>query len=201
MSTIADSKIAETIARQEIEQVIRLYCRAIDRLDLPLLRSLYHADGVDLHGNFEGNAHEFASFIMERIQRLTTYGYHTVTQSIIDVQGDIAAAESIYLAYHRIAPGDGPIRAYFGDTYAEAARTAGTLACEHENSCGGRYIDRFERRDGMWRIKHRRITNEWNRNGVSTQLFEGELAHFNLPGTRDRTDPVYANLISTPRAA
>ncbi|MCB5945549.1 nuclear transport factor 2 family protein [Acidocella sp. KAb 2-4] len=184
--------------RQEIEQQIRRYCRAIDRLDVELLRSLYHPDGVDLHGSFEGNAHEFADFIMVRLKRLTTYGFHTITQSIIDVDGDAAAAESTYVAYHRIAPGWEPVSTFFGEGYAAAARAAGTLDREHENSCGGRYLDRFERRaDGVWRIKRRRITNEWNRNGVTTHLYaEGELANYNLPGARDRSDPVYEILLN-----
>jgi hypothetical protein len=182
--------------RQEIEQKIRLYCRAIDRMDEALLRSLYHADGVDLHGSFEGNAHEFAHFILGEIRRLTSYGFHSVTQSIIDVEGDVAAAESIYIAYHRIPGGWESVSRWFGESYAQAARMAGTLDAEHENSCGGRYLDRFERREGEWKIARRQITNEWNRNGVaSTILDEGELAHFNLPGARDRSDPVYAILL------
>jgi SnoaL-like domain len=183
--------------RQEIEQKIRLYCRAIDRLDVELLKSIYHPDGVDLHGNFEGNAHEFATFILKRIADLTSYGFHSTTQSIIDVDGDVAAAETIYIAYHRIFPGWDSIKTYFGETYANAARAAGTLEREHENSCGGRYIDRFEKRNGDWKIAHRRITNEWNCNGVTTHLHdEGEMAHFNLPGARDKSDPVYTVLDS-----
>lgn len=184
--------------RQEIEQKIRLYCRAIDRLDADLLRSLYHPDGVDLHGTFEGNAHEFVDFIMARLKLMTTYGFHTITQSIIDVRGDRAVAESSYIAYHRIARGWERIAAFFGETYAAEAKAAGTLDREHENSCGGRYLDQFERRaDGVWRIKHRRITNEFNRNGVTTNLFtEGEVGHFDLPGARDKTDPIYAILFN-----
>jgi hypothetical protein len=190
------TRIRELCDREEIKQTIHTYCRAIDRLDEDLLRSLYHPDGVDLHGSFAGNAHEFATFIIARIKRMTTYGFHSITQSIIDVDGDSAFAESIYIAYHRIGAGWEPISTYFGETYAAAAREAGTLGREHENSCGGRYLDRFERRDGVWKILRRRITNEWNRNGVTTDLYdEGEIAHYNLPGARDRTDPVYAMML------
>jgi hypothetical protein len=167
-------------------------------MDEALLCSLYHPDGVDLHGSFEGNAHEFAHFILAAIRRLTSYGFHSVTQSVIDVEGDIAAAESIYIAYHRIPGGWDSVSTWFGETYARAAQAAGTLDREHENSCGGRYLDRFERRDGDWKIARRRITNEWNRNSVATTiLHEGELAHFNLPGARDRSDPVYQILLQS----
>lgn len=35
--------------RAAIENVLGTYCRAIDRLDLELLRSVYHPDAVDDH--------------------------------------------------------------------------------------------------------------------------------------------------------
>ncbi|MET0546572.1 MAG: nuclear transport factor 2 family protein [Caulobacterales bacterium] len=190
------TRLREVCDRQEIEYKVRLYCRAIDRLDVNLLKSLYHPDGIDLHGNFEGNAHDFADFIMKRIAELTTYGFHSTTQSVIDIEGDIAAAETTYIAYHRIGAGWGPISTYFGETYAAAAKAAGTLDREHENSCGGRYLDRFERRNGEWKIAKRRITNEWNRNGPTSSIYtEGEMKHFDLPGARDKTDPVYDILL------
>ena len=28
---------------------------------------------------------------------------------------------------------------------------------------GGRYVDRFERRDGEWRIAHRNLVHEWDK--------------------------------------
>jgi len=189
------ARLREMCDRQEIEQVVHVYCRAIDRLDADLLRSIYHPDGVDLHGSFEGNAHEFADFIVQRLRRLTSYGFHTVTQSVITIAGDIAIAESTYVAYHRIPAGWEPICAFFGEDYARAAEHASTLNREHENSCGGRYLDRFERRDGVWKIARRRVTNEWNRNGLTTHIFDqGELAHYKLPGARDRSDPIYGML-------
>ena len=178
--------------RQEIEQVVRRYCRAIDRCDVELLKWVYHPDGTDAHGNFEGNAHAFADFIMGELHETVSYGFHTITQSIIDVQGDLAAAESTYMGYHRIPAGWEKICSYFGETYAIAAEVAGTLGQEHEYVCGGRYIDRFERRNGEWKIAKRVITNEWRQIGPALgDMREGKVAAFNLPGTRDRSDPVY----------
>lgn len=180
------------IDRQEIEDVLKRYCRAIDRLDVDLLRSIYHSDGIDHHGSFSGNAHEFATFIMDRLQAETTYGFHTVTHSLIDVRDLRASGETYYVGYHRVRPGFDVISSYFGETYARAAVAAGTIDREHEYECGGRYIDRFEKRDGQWKISERRITNEWSRCGpVTSVLTEGQLVHYNLPGARDRSDPIY----------
>ena len=30
-------------------------------------------------------------------------------------------------------------------------------------SFGGRYVDRFERRDGTWKIAHRAVVHEWDK--------------------------------------
>lgn len=191
-----DEILALVFARQEIEQVISRYCRAVDRLDVELLKSVYHEDAVDDHGSFRGNAHEFAEFIVDNIRKTTVYGFHTVTSSTIDVRGDVAAAESYYIAYSRHAGGWEQVSEQFGERYATAAREAGTLDQEHEYVAGGRYIDRFERRAGEWRIARRQLTNEWNQCGPTTNIYdEGRVAAYKLPGSRDRTDPVYANLL------
>ncbi|MCK9505632.1 MAG: nuclear transport factor 2 family protein [Porticoccaceae bacterium] len=195
MNNIDTKAFQLVVDRQEIEQVLRTFSRAVDRLDLELLRSVYHPDAIDKHGVFEGNAHEFAAYIVDTIGRLTTYGFHLVSQSIIDVEGDIAAVESGYIGYHRIQPGEAAIAEYFGETYASRAKAEGTIEQEHDHLCGGRYIDRFERRNGKWKIARREITNEWRRCGVAfTDLPEGRLHQLNIQGKRDRTDPVYANL-------
>ena len=200
MQHIETDKLQLVIDRQEIEQLLRLYCRAIDRLDVELLRSIYHPDGVDAHGQFEGNAHEFAGFIIDYLRKNTSYCFHTITQSIIDVEGDVAAAESTYIGYERIPGGWESLSGFFGKRYAAAAREAGTLEREHQHTCGGRYIDRLEKRRGEWKVLRRRITNEWNECQVTSHIWDdGNLANYNLPGTRDRGDPVYANLLSKAR--
>jgi hypothetical protein len=191
---IGQEQIQLMFDRQEIEQVLKTYCRAIDRLDAELLRSIYHPDGVDDHGSFCGNAHEFVDFIMQEMRQTTLYGFHTLTQSIIDVQGDIAAAESTYIGYHRINGSREDLGSFFGESYACKAREQNLLGREHEYICGGRYIDRLEKRGGSWKILRRKITNEWNQCQVASHIFdEGKPRLFNLPGARDKSDPVYSN--------
>ncbi len=193
MTSSLEQRVQLVWDRQEIERVLRMYCRAIDRLDLDLLRSVYHPDATDSHGSFDGNAHQFAEFIMGRLPAVTSYGFHTVTNSIIDVDvdGDRAVAESSYFGYHRIPGGIESISSYFGAEYAALAQREQTIDEEHEYVCGGRYLDRFERRDGVWRIAQRRITNEWSQCRPTSHVLAGSRAEYDLPGTRDRSDPVY----------
>jgi hypothetical protein len=67
----------------------------------------------------------------------------------------------------------------FGESYV-VMRSA-TADAAH-TSAFARYVDRFERRDGEWRIAYRRLVHEWD--GLSTTDHGGS--------RRDRLDPSYA---------
>ena len=47
-----DNKIQELIDKESIRELVNLYCRAADRHDHVLMRSLYHEDATDDHGSF-----------------------------------------------------------------------------------------------------------------------------------------------------
>jgi len=87
--------------RDAIQNLLGLYCRAIDRLDVGLLKSIYHPEGVDDHGAISANAHEFADRVVELLRETCVSTLHTVTHSVIDVRGDAATSESYYFAVHK----------------------------------------------------------------------------------------------------
>jgi hypothetical protein len=131
--------LASLVARQEIQDVLVRYCRAVDRGDLALLRSVYHPDATDDHGFFSGNAHEFAEWLLAQPGRDALVTQHHLTNSTVVLEGDTARAESYFVAVHR-RPGP-PV-------------TVGQF--------GGRYVDRFSRRDGAWRIAARLVVHDWS---------------------------------------
>src|ERR1700739_2671944 len=133
-----EAQLRLVLDRQEIEHVLKLYCRAIDRLDMELLKSVYHPDGTDDHGSFSGNAHEFAEYIIPSMKEAITDGIHTVTHCTIDVDGDFATSESYYWAYQRSPGGEEIVTAFFGEDYAAKARAEGTIEGFHDYYCGGR---------------------------------------------------------------
>lgn len=177
--------------RQQIAAVLHRYARAVDRCDLELLKSVYHDDATDAHGSFDGNAHEFAEFLIPRLREHTSYGIHHVTNELIEVDGDRAIAESYLLGYHRVPGGRAAVAQFFGVAYADRAEAEGTLDAEHEYVTGGRYLDKLVKREGVWRIWRRRITVEWNRCRPARMSLDGGRAHYDLPGTRDTGDPSY----------
>jgi hypothetical protein len=196
MNSELERKLQAVVDRQEIEQILKLYCRAIDRVDVDLLKSIYHPEATDDHGSFSGNAHEFADYITTSMRTGIIDGIHTVTHCTIDVDGNFATSEAYYWAYQLCPGGEDSVRAFFGDTYADAQLAAGKIEQNQDYYCGGRYIDLFEKRAGVWKILRRKITNEWNDIRPNERLTtEGHVAHFNLPGRRDRQDPVYLNTV------
>ncbi|SHK53048.1 SnoaL-like domain-containing protein [Pseudonocardia thermophila] len=142
--------VAELLARQEIQDVLVRYCRAVDRGDLALLRSVYHPDATDDHGIFSGNAHEFAEWLLAQPGRDALVTQHHLTNSTVLVEGDSARAETYFVAVHR-RPGP-PVEV---------------------GLFGGRYVDRLERRDGVWRIASRVVVHDWSRYASAGEEWPG----------------------------
>jgi hypothetical protein len=134
-------KIGDLIARQEIADVIYRYARGIDRLDFDLVRACYHPDAYDDHGAFAGSVEEFINAAQEFLPRWTAT-QHFMGNMLIEIDGEQARAETYAVAYHRREDQDGNGK---------------------DDIMGIRYVDRFERRHGEWRIAHRVVSTEWRR--------------------------------------
>lgn len=127
--------LEEISAHLQIQQVLFRYCRGVDRGDTGLIASVYHADAVDAHGAWTGPGREFAAYLVPNMDQVPLIGQHHITNILIERVGDQAEVESYFIAFHPEATEAGPAHA---------------LVC-------GRYLDRFERRDGVWLIADRRV--------------------------------------------
>lgn len=153
----------ELFDRQDIHDVLMRYARGIDRRDFDLVASCYHPGAADDHGRFKGPVEEFIPWVADTLQRFETT-MHFLGNVLIEVDGDSARAETYCVAYHRLVGED------------------------VDSIAGLRYVDRFDRRDGQWRIADRKIVVEWNRlDDVNALGFGPEY----LRGRHDQTDPVY----------
>jgi hypothetical protein len=166
-SKTADAALTLLLDKQEIHEVLMRYCRAIDRCDEELLRTVYHPDASDDHGIFKGKASEFIPLVMTVLREQFSCTSHTICNELIEVHGDDAHSESYVIAYHRLMK-DG---------------------VEHEFVFGGRYVDRFERRQGEWKIASRITVLDWQRFEPSA----GKLMDPNpfVAGLRSRADVAY----------
>jgi hypothetical protein len=165
------ASLQDLLAHHEIGAVLHRYCRGIDRLDLELVRSCYWPDATDSHGGFEGTRDAFVAWVGRLLPRFEST-MHFLGNVLVELaeSGDAAVAETYAIAFHR-----GPA--------AEPSRNL---------IVGVRYVDRFERRDGAWRIARRVCTTEWSRVDDAAGRFP--LAPGHLSGRRDRGDVVYALL-------
>ena len=57
---------------------------------------------------------------------------------------------------------------------------------------GGRYIDRYERRNGEWKISHRTFVLDWTTSSRSKDLMGLGMFEEMVKGERGKQDPVYA---------
>jgi ketosteroid isomerase-like protein len=159
------------IDKQALRDLVHTYCRACDRRDFALLRTLYHDDAVDDHGAmFRGSADEFIAWIPGVMANFEAT-VHSITNALFIVQGDEAQGELYTHAYHRTAAPDA-----------------------REISIGGRYLDRYQRRQGTWRFLHRSLALDWCRlEPVDAQAYR-EFAAGAPRGRPDGTDPSYLAL-------
>ena len=189
---ITDAEAEDLVARRDIYAVLTRHSRSLDRCDLDLMRSVYWPDGTDSHGAFDGNAADFAEFIIREIQEWFEVTMHGLMNVHMEIAGDRAATETYLFAYHKVRANKADD--IFGSRYMQAYGGKGLDPEHHSFYFGGRYLDQFERRDGEWRILPRKVVMDWNDNHPSNEILdEGMFATLRPLGERGAGDPVWAN--------
>jgi hypothetical protein len=191
--TALSPELQELVDRQKIYHVLTSYCRALDRCDVELMKAVYWEDGFDDHGVFSGNAAEFAEFIVRGIQEWFTITQHTICNCHMELAGDVAHTETYLFAYHRVAGNRARVGDWFGETYLKKWAGLVDAGVPQDFLYGGRYIDRLEKRGGIWRIAKRTVVMDWNLNQPTSDIRnEGMMKTLDIIGSRGRGDPVYA---------
>ena len=132
--TDRDAAIDAMLARDALRDLATRYARGIDRRDPELLRSVYHDDAIDDHGNvFCDSA---AAFIASQPGLMAPFELtaHYFCNMSFRVDGDTADGELYFIAYHRTRAPD-----------------------PKHIMVSGRYLDNYARRNGEWKIAHRRL--------------------------------------------
>lgn len=133
----AGASVRRLLDRQAIWDCLMRYSRGVDRLDRELLLSVYHEDAVDDHGMFVGTREEFADWVVGMHGATHFSHQHCLFNHSCELDGDVAHAETYYM-------------------FAGMNRSGAPLSMS-----GGRYLDRFERRDGIWAIAARVCVRDW----------------------------------------
>jgi ketosteroid isomerase-like protein len=131
MSGFFDSFLEELEARTAIEDCLKRFARAVDRQDWEAARRAYHEGAFDDHGFFKGPPDAFLAHIA-KLHAVQDHSMHFNTNVLIEFQArDRAFVETYVLVLQR-----------FRDRRVTAS---------------ARYLDRFEKRDGEWRVAHRTL--------------------------------------------
>ena len=167
-TTIDEKSLRELLDRQQILDCVHRYCRGVDRFDRELVLSVYHADAIDDHGVFVGTPTEFVDWAFAYHAQHQQATHHIVTNHTCELDGDTAHTETywIFSGINKQAPPS----IHFG-----------------------RYIDRFERRNGRWAIASRVCLSEWHAALGELPMPPEHQAQLNSSGksTRDRRDSSY----------
>lgn len=161
-----DARILREVKdRQDILDCLVRYCRGMDRFDRDIIRSAYHPDALDDHGDYVGGVdgfidHYFAYHTHYQHRTMHNLGNHTC-----EIEGDTAHCETYW-------------------TFTTVNREKPV-----HGRATGRYIDRLEKREGQWKIAARICVINGGDNMIDP---DGALGDMNfVPSTRDKSDPSY----------
>ncbi len=141
--------IEELLAKQEIAELSGAYMRGLDRLDRPLLRSVFHDDARTDYGFFQGGPDDFVEMAYGAL-RDHAANHHMLGQINVTLRDATTAFGEVYFqAFHRIVE-DGDEKDLF---------------------ISGRYVDRYEKRGGAWKIAFRAEVNDWARTEPAADEF------------------------------
>ena len=131
-----DPRLQELLDHHAIRKTLAEYCHACDRGDEAMMADCYTgADSWDDHGLVKASGPEYAKIMIGRVLQRTVAAAHILGQSLIRVEGDSAGVETFFIGFFRVAgEADEPARM---------------------NQLIGRFVDKFERIEGIWKIRHR----------------------------------------------
>lgn len=169
------AQLQELLDKQAIYELLCRYCRGRDRLDLELILSCFHPDAtglwVGLTGLYDLPVDEYLAAEFDTWKKLAGT-QHLITNFLCEVDGDVAQAETYqYSSAWGFPEGDQV----------------------HNITTSNRFIDRFERREGEWKIVRREFYRNFLRNDGDDFEFPSE-ANGWPKSSHDRSDPAYRAL-------
>ena len=164
---MTQDRLHDAADKIEIMDLSANYMRGLDRLDGELERSVFWDDAFCSYGIYEGGPDGFVEYCQKALVSHAS-NHHFIGQVNIELDGDEAFGEVYYQAFHRVRNADDEDRDLF---------------------ISGRYVDRYERREGTWRIAYRSELVDWVREeAAADSWFAGSKM---IIGGRKPDDPLY----------
>lgn len=174
MSTALETRLADLQqafaglqAKQDLHELSARYCTGVDRRDRALLEGLWWPDSEIDFGLFKGTGAQFAEVICAPNPALEI-SYHLASNALFDIDGDRASGRLYVIGVTTSVGADG-------------ART--------DQMVGGRYLDRYQRRDGVWKFVRRLFVIDWMVRQPGSAIWDAGIGAMACRGRMDDTDP------------
>ena len=173
--SIESEALRQLIDKQTIYEIMCRYARGVDRGDWELLRSTYHPDAYDDHGDYKGDVDGLLNWLKDRFDGVDN-SQHFLGNFLVEFLGaDVALVEAYFVSRRLTEPTQG------GSQELDAR----DVLCRQ---VWGRYLDRFERRSGEWKVATRRVVVDSRYLSVA---IGGARSDGPTWGHRDSSDPLY----------
>lgn len=163
-------KAHDLIARHGISHALANHSRGVDRGDKELLASIFWDDSTVISGILNTSGADFADGIVDYVTANLDYCFHPNANEWIEVQGDHGVGED-YVIAHMCTGGQ-------------------------DVMTGGRYIDRYQRREGIWKIASRTFVADWNTTHPQSMELDGMNESLKTRGSFGKGAPIYAHWAS-----
>lgn len=128
------------IDKEAIRDCVARLARGEDRRQPEVLSACFWPDSTFDYAMYKGSFPEYLAWVTPGADAITNT-QHVLGQTVIDLDGDAAKAETYVISYHRV--------------------DMGPETGERDTCIGGRYLDTMEKRDGKWAIAHRTMLYDW----------------------------------------
>ncbi len=159
--------VADRIA---IAEILALHSRGLDRLEEATLKSCYWPDADVDYGTFVGSAHQFAELVMQALSGVYELTRHCIGNTLI---------------------------AYYANGRAKTESTVNAAhlfsGAKQEMQFSGRYLDTLEKRDGVWKMLHRRVVIDWCRTVAVVDERDTEAFAAMAKGAHSEADPSHSH--------
>ncbi|MBC2640899.1 MULTISPECIES: nuclear transport factor 2 family protein [unclassified Rhodococcus (in: high G+C Gram-positive bacteria)] len=138
------STVDRVVVESELSATLHRYCRGLDRRDSRLLDGIFWPDSTVRYSSADDiSGPDFVSQILPTFERRgIEMTHHMIGNVLTRIWAHVAYSESYLRAFHRVVPpGKQP----------------------YDLIIGGRFQDRFEQRNGDWKIARRVLVFDWFR--------------------------------------
>ena len=134
----SNAQLAELLDRDAVRRCVERLARGEDRRNGALIRTCWWPEARFDYGVHNGDFETYYAWVIPGADAIKDT-QHLLGQTLVELDGTTARAETHVFSYHRVDAGEG----------------------DHDTLIGGRYLDTMEKRGQEWRIIDRVMLYDW----------------------------------------